>query len=162
MPTPPASAGQRRARRQEIVIAALLEQPTLTDAARAAHVGEKTVRRLFKDETFMQAYRAARREIVDTALMRIQQCTTSAVVTLHRNLTCGNPVVEVMAARTILDHATRAVESGDLLARLEAVEAELQRTREAQIVEALPLHRPDPPPAAGEAAATTPQHGLVG
>jgi hypothetical protein len=134
--TIPRGHRRKRIHRQEAVIAALLQQPTVGDAARAAGVGEKTVRRWLQDETFLRAYRAARRGIVDSALLRLQQCTASAVLALHRNLTSAPPAVQVQAAKIILEHAVRALETGDLLTRLEALERQV--AERAHVVDAMP------------------------
>jgi hypothetical protein len=74
---------------------------------------------------FKARYRAARRQVVESAVGRLQQAATLAVDALTRNLTCGIPAVEVGAARSVLDQAIKAVELIDLAERVEALEREL-------------------------------------
>jgi hypothetical protein len=71
---------------------------------------------------FRARSRAARRQVVEGAIGRLQAAATRAVDALTRNLSCGTPAVEVGAARTILDQAVKAVELVDLAERIEALE----------------------------------------
>lgn len=67
---------------------------------RLAKVGiaPATLCRWLKLSEFKAAYRQARRQIVETALGRLQQATDKAVEALERNLTCGHPESEIPAA----------------------------------------------------------------
>jgi hypothetical protein len=62
---------------------------------------------------------------VEGAIGRLQAVATLAVDALERNLRCGIPAVEVGAARSVLDHAIKAVETVDLLERIEVLETDL-------------------------------------
>jgi hypothetical protein len=117
--------GEQLSRKQEQAIAALLGQPAVEQAAAAISVNEKTLRNWMKLPTFQAAYRDARRQIVEGAVTRLQQLTTGAVLTLNRNLSCGNPAVEVRASQIILDQALRGVELGEVLQRLGELERQL-------------------------------------
>jgi hypothetical protein len=109
---------------QERAIPALLASPTIPEAATAAGVGERTLRRwLAEDHEFITRYRAVRRQIVEASISRLQKCTTQAVEALQRNLTCGLPSTEVRAAQIILEQATKGVELYSLVEEL----AELER-----------------------------------
>src|SRR5262249_52012194 len=56
--------GEKLSRKQEQAIAALLEKPSLAEAAAAVSLNEKTLRRwLREDRGFQDAYRAARQEL---------------------------------------------------------------------------------------------------
>jgi len=114
--------GQKRARLEDGALAALLSEPTIAAAATKAGIGESTLLRWMAETDFKARYRAARRQVVEGAIGRLQQAATLAVDALTRNLTCGTPAVEVGAARTILDQATKAVELVDLAERVEALE----------------------------------------
>ena len=107
---------------QEKAVLALLTNPTIRDAARAAGVGEATLYRWLQIPEFRDAYRAARRQVVSHATARLQNAATLAVAALERNLECGNPATEVRAAVAILEHSIRAIEIEDLAARVEALE----------------------------------------
>src|SRR6187402_1308203 len=100
-----AGHGSRRPQREEAAIAALLAEPTIEAAATKAGIGESTLLRWMAEPEFKTRYRAARRQVVECAIGRLQQVATEAVAALSRNLTCGIPAVEVGAARTVLDQA---------------------------------------------------------
>ena len=117
--------GERLSRKQELAIAALLGQPTIEEAAQTVGVNEKTLRTWLKLPTFHAEFRAARRRIVEGAITRLQQLTLGAVLALHRNLTSGNPAVEIRAAHIILDQSTKAIELDDVLQRIDELEARL-------------------------------------
>jgi hypothetical protein len=114
--------GEKQSRRQEAAIAALLSEPTVEAAAKKAKVGYRTLRVWLKDPAFNREYREARRQIVEEAVSRLQQTTLMAVLTLYRNLTCGNPGTEVRAAQVILEQSVKAVELMDLEQRVEELE----------------------------------------
>ena len=124
--------GGKRPRQEDAAIAALLSEPTIAEAAQKVGIGRSTLLRWLAEPEFKARYRAARRSVVESAIGRLQQATTQAVDALARNLTCGTPAVEVGAARTILDQATKAVELVDLAERIEQLEqaAELAAERE--------------------------------
>jgi hypothetical protein len=110
--------------RQHAAIAALLTAITLAAAAGKAKVGESTLRRwLASDLLFQRAYRSARRTLMDTVITRIQRVAGKAVDALERNLAKGGrPADQIRAALGILEYATRGLEVGDLLERVEDLE----------------------------------------
>src|SRR4051812_25890269 len=108
--------------RMEAAIAALLVERTHALAAAKAGISEATITRWLRDEGFQNAYRAARRTLVESALGRLQQGTAQAVDALTRNLTCGNPAVEVSASRVMLEQAVKAVEFMDMSSRVDELE----------------------------------------
>jgi hypothetical protein len=124
--------GQKRERLEDRALAALLSEPTIAAAATKAGIGESTLLRWMAEPDFKARYRAARRQVVEGAIGRLQQAATLAVDALTRNLTCGIPAVEVGAAKSILDQAIKAVELVDLAERVEALEqaSELAAERE--------------------------------
>ena len=117
------SAHGKLTRKQETAIAALLSESTIGGAARVAKVAESTLWRWLQHDAFRSRYRAARAQVVESAIGTLQRAATKAVAALERNLECGHPSVEVSAARTILDSAVRAFELLDVTERLEALEA---------------------------------------
>lgn len=118
------TAGRRgkRPRHEDAALAALLAEPTIAQAAEKAGIGESTLLRWLADPAFKARYRDARRQIVEHAVARLQQTTSEAVGALRRNLACGNPSVEVGAARVVFDQALRAIELADLAERVEQLE----------------------------------------
>jgi hypothetical protein len=113
--------GSRRATHEDRAVAALLTEPSIAAAAKAAGISESTLLRWMQDPTFRDRLRAARRSVVEDAVGRLQQAATLAVDALARNLACGTPAVEVSAAKGILDLTMKSLES-DTAERLEAIE----------------------------------------
>ena len=113
--------GSNFPRKQDEAIAALLTVPTVSAAARRIKVSETTLWRWLQEPQFQRAYRAARRQVVEAAIGRLQQACGDAVTALRRNLT-GRGAVSVSAARAILGQAIEAIEIMDLAERVEALE----------------------------------------
>lgn len=111
--------------KQQKAIAALIESPTLTEAAERASVSVATLWRWMRVDVFQREYRAARRQVVEQAVAQLQSLTSEAIQALRRNLTCGKPAVEVTAANSILQHAIRGVELIDLEERISEIEQTL-------------------------------------
>jgi hypothetical protein len=108
--------GQKLTSKQEILIAALLTEPTYAAAAAKAGVGETTVYRWLKLPDFRTAYRGARRELIESAIGRIQAATGQAVETLVAVARKGRRDSDrVRAATAILDHACRGLADADML-----------------------------------------------
>src|SRR4051812_1849917 len=114
--------GEKRSRRGDAAIAALLACPTIDDAAAQAGVAGPTLRGRLPDPALPRRCRAARRQVVEHAVSGLQQAASKAVQALERNLTSGVPSAEITAARTILDQAFRGMEVLDLAARIEQLE----------------------------------------
>ncbi len=115
--------GEKRSRKREHAIAALLTAPSLGEAARLADIGEATLRRWLREPDFAAAYRAARRQALEAVIGRLQHSAAAAVETLERNLTASAESVQVRAAQILLEQAFKGVELMDLAERVEALEA---------------------------------------
>jgi predicted DNA-binding transcriptional regulator AlpA len=116
--------GEKLSRKMTAAISALLSQPTIAKAAKVAGVSESTLWRWMQERDFQKAYREAQNKVFDGSLGTLQCATTSAVESLKRNLSCGNPNAEVAAARTILDFTMKArelIELTDKVSHLERV-----------------------------------------
>lgn len=109
--------------RWETAIEALLTTSTHKAAAEKAGIAERTLRGYLAAPAFLAMYRDARRRIVETAVGQLQQLCGQAVQALERNMACGRAAVEVRAALGVLEQATAAIELGDVLSRIEALEA---------------------------------------
>jgi hypothetical protein len=112
-------------RKQEEVIAALLTAITVDQAAHQVGVGYRTLQRWMKEDVdFQEAYRLARRQVVQQSQARLQQATGHAVATLIAvmNDPLAPPGAKVTAARVILEHAVKAVEIDDLEVRIQVLE----------------------------------------
>jgi len=100
----------------DLAEAALLTEPTYAVAAEKTGIGLATVYRWMRLPIFQAAYRQARREIVDTAIGRIQAATGQAVETLLSVARHGRRDGDrVRAAKAILAQACRGLNEGDTL-----------------------------------------------
>ena len=97
--------GEKRSRKQEILISALLTTPTVTEAATRAGVADATARRWLKDGAFQADYTAAKQQVVEQTISHLQRACCAAIGTLHDIMidpTCPASV-RVTAARSILE-----------------------------------------------------------
>src|SRR5262245_41924827 len=120
--------GEKLSRLQEKAVAALLSEPTVEKAAEKAGVAPSTLARWRKLPEFREAEMAARREVVDRGITLVQLQATAAALALHRNLTCGNPAVEVRAALAVFEVGQQGAGLAELV---EALHLELERLRHA-------------------------------
>jgi hypothetical protein len=112
-------------RKQEEVIAALLTQRNMEEAARAAGIGTRTLIRWMKLPKFQTAYREARRAAFSQSIARLQQGTSAAATTLIKLLLDPSTPASVRArvADSVFNHAAKAIEIEDIEARVSALEA---------------------------------------
>ena len=122
--------GEKRSRRTEQAVAALLSEPTVAAAAARIGVGESTLRRWSQQPAFRAAYAVARRRPLEAALTDLQLGARRAVAASLRHVDGENPNASVRAASVTLDHAARGAELLDLAARVERLEAVLPQTPE--------------------------------
>jgi hypothetical protein len=125
----PESENERRnnsAPKQEAAIAALLTADSITEAAKMAGVGERTLRRC----------RAARRQLVHHAATRLHQAMGDAVKTLETVMgdDMAPPGARVMASKTVIELGHRAFEVGDLSQELEDLREQLAELRRLRAV----------------------------
>jgi hypothetical protein len=116
--------GAKLPRKKQQAIAALIEAPTIKEAAGIVGIGEATLFRWLQDTDFQIAYRDAKRRVVDQAITRIQRISGQAVETL-KNIMIDNDMPassRVTAARAVLDMSVKAVELENLTSRIEAIE----------------------------------------
>src|SRR4051812_21878095 len=103
--------GEKRTRKQELAVAALVAEPSIGAAAAVAGVSEATLRRWMATPAFAAASRAARRQLVRSAVERLQGAVGLAVDTLRTvAATGGKDSDRVRAAVALLDHAFRGLE----------------------------------------------------
>jgi hypothetical protein len=108
--------GQKLTGRQELVIAALLTEPTYAAAASKAGICETTLYRWLKMPSFRTAYRQARRTLVDSAIGRIQTAAGHGVDALVYVAKHGRKDADrVRASVALLDHALRGLADADML-----------------------------------------------
>src|SRR5215471_18245777 len=121
--------GEKRSRRLETFIQAVLSTPSLEEAAVVTGIGRSTAHRWAKDPLVIARLREARKEAIQQAMGELQEGALEATRALRAVLrTEGNESVKVSASRCILEMALRAAELQDIEQRLGALE-ELARTR---------------------------------
>ena len=111
--------------RKEKALQALLVSRTRAEAAKAAGIGESTLREYMKDPEFSERYREAFGNLVQDATRQAQQALTLALSTLTEIMenTGEQATARIQAARYLVEYALRLGEQCDLLARLERLEA---------------------------------------
>jgi hypothetical protein len=109
----------------EAAVAARLTQRNTEEAAKAVGIAPNTLLNRMKVPEFQAAYREARRMVYSQAVARLQQGATAAATTLLKTMIDpGTPAsVRVRAAECVMNHATKAIESEDIEARVSALEA---------------------------------------
>jgi len=120
--------GEKLSRKQDQAITALITCPAIPAAAAQCGLAEVTLRRWLKQAGFQHAYREARRQVVQQAIVQVQRATGEAVETLRAVMQAANAPAsaKVSAAKAILETAVKAVELEDLEARIAALEAQSQ------------------------------------
>lgn len=114
--------------KQARAVLAMLEHPTLKDAAAAVNVGETTLWRWSQTPEFKAAYMDARREAVRQSIAHLQSATGEAVTCLRDVMksTSASDSAKVSAARAMLELAMKSVEIEDLAERVKQLETLLE------------------------------------
>jgi transposase len=111
--------------RQMRVIVALIEHPTIADAAAACDIGESTIRRwLAEDETFREALRDATQRLLEHTLAHAPMAADKGVKVLEEIAASETaPANARVAAAKYLDaRRLRLIEVGDLQHRVDELE----------------------------------------
>jgi hypothetical protein len=91
---------------------------TVTEAAKAAQISERTAHRRLEDHTFRRLVAEFRRQMVDAAVGKLANTSARAVKTLSNLLTAESESVRLGAARSILELGAKLRESGELEQRM--------------------------------------------
>jgi hypothetical protein len=115
--------------KQEAALLSLLSHKTLKEAALAAGISMPTLWRYLRDPVFSLRYREARRELVECAMVRLQNDAEHAACVLRdvADDQTASPSARVTAARTIIELSVKSVELGDLQQRLASLEEYLTK-----------------------------------
>ena len=105
-------------------IVALLTNKSKAAAASAVGISTRTLQRYFEDPVFLQAYRNAFTDLIDSATRRGQQIISPAFDTLEEIMrdTEITPAARVSAARAALEYTLRLTEANDIIEKLERLE----------------------------------------
>ncbi len=111
--------------KQERALVALLDCAEVKGAARTAGVNESTLWRWLQSPEFQSRYRAARRQLVETAIAQLQSDCIIAVRVLREVAEDkgASASSRVAAAKTILEQSIGAIELMDLQERITKLEA---------------------------------------
>ena len=115
---------------QEIAVRVLVASGSIAQAAQAADVTERSVRRWLEDAAFRGSYRAAGRAAASEAVTALLAAQCEAVAALRAALTVESAVTRVRAARALLEVGRHALED-DFDERLMAMESEVKRWHSA-------------------------------
>jgi hypothetical protein len=106
---------------------ALMTSGTIDAAAAAAGIGSATARRWYRQDAVQAEFRRMQSEIAGHTLRQLKTSMGEALAVLREVMSneCNPPSARVAAARAVLDNAFRAIETVDVLERLEALEARM-------------------------------------
>jgi hypothetical protein len=109
---------------QKKVIAALLTEATIRDAAKKAGLGERTVHRYLADEAFKAELRRQQDRTIAAATAALSGLAGTAIATLKAVLedASASHATKVRAALGVLEQRRKAAELDSLTARVEALE----------------------------------------
>jgi hypothetical protein len=116
--------GEKFSRKKEAAIAALLEHPTLPEAATACGVSERTLRRWLASEDFSREYRAGCSRLLEVTIDALRKKSLSAVKTLV-DMSDGKILASaprLAASKAIIELALRGEELLELEIRLAELE----------------------------------------
>ena len=96
-------------RNYEKAVSALMACPTAKEAAKAAGIGESTLRAYKSDPEFVELYKAARHELIDAGVKSMQERFSEAVETICEIMHDGDvpPSVRLGAANSIIQNCVR-------------------------------------------------------
>ncbi|WP_276620607.1 phBC6A51 family helix-turn-helix protein [Syntrophomonas wolfei] len=120
--------GEKQSRKRELLICALLVEPTIEKAAAKVGIGTTTAFRWLQEPDFQAEYQQARKQAVSQAIAQLQQATTQAVATLVEvmNDQEATPASRVSATKIVLEMSMKAIELDDLATRIERLEQALE------------------------------------
>ena len=118
------SGNGKLSRKKHLLIAELLQRPTIREAAEAVNLGEATAYRWLREPDFQSHYRAARRRIVEFSISRIQIASSEAVEVLRAvmNDLDAPKSTRVSASKIILELSLKGIELTDIIERIENLE----------------------------------------
>jgi uncharacterized protein (UPF0147 family) len=123
--------GEKFSRKRQLAISALLENPTVKDAAAASGLADSTLWRWMKELSFRTAYGEAKRQVVENSISRLQKIAGEAAGVLGSIMRdeSSPPNTRVAAAKIVLEMSLRGVETADILSRLDMLETALLNRR---------------------------------
>lgn len=120
--------GEKKSRKQDLAILALITEKTMKDAADKVGIGEATLWRWLQEDEFKQKYEGAKRQMVSHVTARLRHSMTIAVDTLIEiaENKKAQAMARVVASKTLLENGFKAVEMEDLQGRVEQLEEQFK------------------------------------
>ena len=118
-------ASKAAARKDELVIAALISNPTVRAASAACGISETQIYARLRQPAFRQKYDATRRELLAQSTAYIQGMVSDAIRKMYDVMNDPNASqqVQLNAAEAITRNSLKLTEQADILAQI----AELQK-----------------------------------
>ena len=100
----------------EEIVTALLANGTITAAAAALQIGQRTIYDRMNTQEFITVYSAAKADILRTALLAVNARLTGAITTVAQIMDNPetNPATRLQAAQTIINAAAKFTERLDI------------------------------------------------
>ena len=116
--------GKSRESKDEIIISALLSNPTIKAAATSCGLSERTVYDRLSEPQFKAKFDKARVELLEQHCYRLQQLIGSAVEEMARIATDkeNSAQVRLNASESIIRNSLKLTEQVDILRRIERLE----------------------------------------
>jgi len=114
-------------KQRELLLAALMSQPTIAQAAQQAGVAKSTALRWLAEPGFRRQFDAAKRQALGETLAYLQRSMLGAVARLNALLMDpqSKPIIQLGAARALLEYGLRAYELEEVTGRLLRLEEAL-------------------------------------
>lgn len=108
-------------RKDELIISALLSNPTVKKAATVCKVSEAQIYARLRNAAFKEKYDRARRELLAQSTAYLQGITGEALQKMYQimNDPDAAPQVQLNAANAIASNSLKMTEQADILAQLE-------------------------------------------
>ena len=112
--------------KREMLLSALLTNPTVREAAEAAGIPETTAYNWLRREDFAEEYKQRKRQAVAEASDYLQSRMNAAtqIITEIMNDADAPSQVRLNAAKAIVELGYKLVEQAEIIARIEALEAQ--------------------------------------
>lgn len=104
--------GEKRSRKEDEAITALIAAPTVREASKLCGVSYNSLYVWMQEPEFAAKYAAAKKRIAEAAITKLQNATLKAVDALTRNLECGIPASEIAAAKVLVEQMIRSIDAG--------------------------------------------------
>ena len=122
---------------QHTAISCLLECSSMQSAADKCGINLRTLQNWLQLPFFIQEFNRTRRQHFDQVSAHLQSAANDAAETLIRLLKCGDPLIELRAAKIILQTSQKALENTEIEAAADNLkETVAQQTEQIEKLEA--------------------------